>query len=195
MAGVTYISRGQLSESPRNIGEAHQAVWSLFGDRKGERPFVFMHEGGGRYLIYSSEEPVGGEFVVETKIFKPAFKVNQLVRFMTVLSPCQNRGKQRRTVVSMAREDGDVRPVADILLTWAGEKLGASGLEISAMHLEHYDTGPYTKYGKRAYPLARLSGVANVSSIDKLIESVGQGIGRGGAYGAGGLFLARAAAD
>ena len=195
MAGMTYISRTKFSEAPRNIEEAHRAVWSMFGDRKAERPFVFMHEGDGCYLVYSRERPSNDEATIEIKDFNPNYKDAQTVRFLTVLSPCQNRGKVRRTVVSVAREDGDKRPVADILLDWAEEKLRDAGLEITAMRLDQYDTGPYTKHGNRAYPLARFSGVAVINSTERLIQAIGKGIGRGGAYGAGGLFLAPAMAD
>jgi CRISPR system Cascade subunit CasE len=199
-----------LAKNSRDIGAAHQLVWSLFGNRGGIRPYVFRMTGPSLredVLLYSSEPPqdTNGLWDIESKPFEPRYKPGGVVTFSIRLNATVYRDGKRHDLVMDARTRDpamrrmDRNRVAQIVIPpWLAPRLDRYGLEAMqdaegkwmmsvdnyATDQFHHDQGHRVKLG-----MVDIRGLARVMKPELLGDTLLKGIGRGEAYGCGMLLV------
>jgi CRISPR system Cascade subunit CasE len=200
------------------IGQAHHVVWSLFGDKKGTRNFVFRQTGSGLskpVLLYSPEAIIDkhGLWDIETKPFElPAeLRPGEEVAWAIRVNPTIKRGNTKHDVVALARaraghearakgetEIPSVEETAAIEVPqWLLPRLERAGLAANTIHHESHNTvrfchGPRGKGQLITMALSDLHGTSVVHDTAALLTALATGIGPGKAYGCGMLLLRRA---
>jgi CRISPR system Cascade subunit CasE len=199
-----------LAGASDRIGQAHQIVWSLFGDKEGKRDFLYRLTGTGPsepILIYSPEavDDRHGLWDVATSRFVLAneLSVGDRLIWSIRVNATIKVGSQRHDVVMHARRGGDQAHWDDIaqrtVPPWMETKLAAAGLEAPAlaMMVEAYTRrrfahDPRSRGQAVTIATTDLRGTGTVTNSDALRAALLAGIGSGRAYGCGMLLIRRA---
>jgi CRISPR system Cascade subunit CasE len=197
-------------------------IWSLFGDKNGNRDFLYRQTGVGLsqpVLLYSQEPVVDhhGLWNVESKKFSllDQLRVGDQVVWSIRVNPTIKTGNKRHDIVTRARrlegdkarESGHGEPpsveelAARLVPAWLRPRLKAAGVEPGDIHLESHVTkrfghdlrAKHRHENPVTLATSDLRGTANVTDIDVLRAAAAKGIGHGKAYGCGMLLLRRAA--
>jgi len=216
--GSTGALATYLAGASDTIGQAHHLIWSLFGDRNGDRPFVYRQTGPGLshpVLIYSHVPVVDshGLWDVETKEFSllGELAAGDEVVWSIRVNPTFKHGNKRHDVVARARREAGAKareggeteiPSVDELASrvvpeWLRPRLAKAGLDADEIRLLAHGTQRFT-HGIRdrrqhvTLAASDLRGRARVADAQALRAAVASGIGPGKAYGCGMLLLRRA---
>lgn len=195
----------------------HQSIWSLFTDHPDrERDFLYRLEHAQNTQIYalSDREPAGDTpWRIETRIFDPALKRGEGLRFRLRANPVVSRkggdGKSRRHDVVMdlkkqsrspqhvGNGNGTVQQrdlIQEAGFAWLARKAEASGFEVQPHQVacESYTQHRLNKKGREV----RLSsidfqGLITVTDPDLFREAVFRGIGPAKGFGMGLMLLRR----
>ncbi|QCO00521.1 type I-E CRISPR-associated protein Cas6/Cse3/CasE (plasmid) [Azospirillum argentinense] len=195
-----------LARTAQSLGHTHHLVWSLFGDRGGDRNFLYRMTGAGvrqPILLYSAEPPkdTTGLWKVESKSMTLPDAVGERVAWSIRVNPVVSRDGKKHDVVTDARrsapEDERWEDTARrVVPTWLAPRLAKIGLEAppeamvlegSAKHEFPHDRGgrPVT------VRTVDVSGTATVTDPAALAAGILSGIGSAKVYGCGMLLLRR----
>ena len=196
----------------KNVYDAHQALWELFGDRPDrERDFLFREIDPVTYLALSVREPVDrfGVWRMAVKPYTPQLAVGDRLyvslRANAVVKRKGPDGKQDRfDVVQDARKryqsEGAEPPPRAALAQQEGTKwllarqeaLGLS-FEDQRLVVESYMVRRYWRDGREArFGTLDFAGFAAVCDADKALGALLKGVGPAKGFGCG-LVLARRA--
>ncbi|MBK1669505.1 type I-E CRISPR-associated protein Cas6/Cse3/CasE [Rhodovibrio sodomensis] len=197
-------------------GKRHDLVWTLFSDGpERDRDFVFrMDEDAGRPVVtaYAPRPPTEDArrlWEVWHKPFVPKLYPGDRLRFSLRVNPVKQAGNARIDAVydafdarrKAAEAAGETVPdrleiARDVGCAWLDRRASALGLEFDAQALEAeaYRTETIRKPGGKRFTLSLLdlTGLAEVTDPQRLIEALPAGIGKGKAYGCGLMLMARA---
>lgn len=191
----------------------HKLVWSLFGNENAdqERDFLFRHAGRDHFMALSRRAPVANELIapLECKEFAPRLKQGQKLGFMLRANATVDRvaerkaGRSRRVDLVMERlhavgraDRAARRPavVQEVAQEWLEAQGSRKGFMPAKVGVERYNVveikrprGQVAKLG-----VMDLTGVLTVTDPDLFLQSLGQGFGRGKAWGCG-MMLVRPA--
>lgn len=186
-----------------------------------QRDFLWRAGTGGTFYVLSQREPVAHALFLppETKEFAPALNVGDRLTFAlranatkdrTVVNrlPKEDRGgKSRRVDVVMdllkKLPDGSDRSVErprlaeDAALDWMMGQGKRGGFKISSLRVEDYSVVQLNRAGsgKNAslvtLGVLDLAGEIEVTEPERFIHKLGQGFGRGKAFGCGLMMIRR----
>jgi CRISPR system Cascade subunit CasE len=196
----------------KNVYDAHQALWDLFGDRPDrERDFLFREIDPVTYLALSAREPVDAKGVwrLAVKPYAPKLAVGDRLyvslRANAVVKRKGPDGRQDRfDVVQDARtrfkERGEPAPSRAELAQkhgaqWLLARQDALGLcfEAQSLVVESYMVRRYWRGGHEArFGTLDFAGFAEVFDADKAFGALCKGVGPAKGFGCG-LLLARRA--
>ena len=226
-----YLSRASLKTSERggtgalatflagasgSIGQGHHLVWSLFGDRGGERHFLYRMTGAtaaAPILIASDEVPQDKHQLWDLEV-----KSLRLLDIMAAGDPIEwsirvnatvrsKAGTTRETSASHCIVDRALRQgvtgtsmevAAKVVPTWLAARLAKAGLDARAgdMVVQAYDKRRFgCRPGGRLPPVVIATtdvvGSGVVRDADAVRNALREGIGRARAYGCGLLLIRR----
>ncbi len=196
----------------KNIYDAHQALWDLFGDRPDrERDFLFREIDSVTYLCLSAREPVDsrGVWRMAVKPYAPRLATGDRLyvslRANAVVKRKGPDGRQQRfDVVQDARKpytDHGEKPPSRATLAqsvgtkWLIARQDAMGLcfEDQSLVVESYTVRQYWRGGNKArFGTLDFAGFAEVCDADKALAALCKGVGPAKGFGCG-LLLARRA--
>jgi CRISPR system Cascade subunit CasE len=196
----------------KDVYDAHQALWGLFGDRPDRaRDFLFREIDPMTFLCLSAREPVDGRSVwrMAVKPYAPRLAVGDRLyvslRANAVVKRKGPDGRQQRfDVVQDARkrfraEGGELPPRAVLAQEqgkkWLLARQEAMGLcfEEQSLVAESYMVRRYWRGGREAsFGTLDFAGFASVCDADKALAALCKGIGPAKGFGCG-LLLARRA--
>lgn len=207
-----------LAGASAQIGQGHQLVWSLFGDRGGKRQFLYRMTGptvASPILIASEEEPQDrhGLWTIVPKPLRlldtvaAGDRVEWSVRVNATVSSRTDTGKSRSSrhcIVDRALRGGasgtSFEVASRVVPGWLEAHFVARGLEASAgdMVVQAYDKRRFGRgtTGRRDLVVIGMTdvvGKGTVRDAEAFCALLREGIGGGKAYGCG-LVLARRAA-
>lgn len=198
------------------VATAHRVVWTLFSDHPDRaRDFLWREEAPGRYLLLSRRAPTDPHDLFELeepKAFEPALVVGDQLRFQlranaTVSS---SRGREVRgkpqdvvmhalhglpTAERAAERAGVISRAGRAWLERVGERSGfrlpsSTGCTVVAhrvLALPREAGLPVARMG-----ILDLEGLLEVRDPVRFMEALGQGYGRGKAFGNGLMLIRRA---
>lgn len=200
-----------LAGSVASIGQVHHLVWSLFGDKDGERDFLYRMTGRGPsepILVYSPE-PVSDPHGIWKAESRPFVLADRLVAgdrlaWAIRVNATVKTGSRRHDLVTHARHGGDDSHRDDIaqrvVPPWLEPKLADAGLQAPAgiMAVEaHISRRFQHDLRARGNPITLgttdVRGTGVVTDAVALRKALAAGIGSGRAYGCGMLLIRRLA--
>jgi len=191
----------------------HQRLWSLFSDRPDrQRDFLYRRETGRwpTYLVVSAREPGGtAAWRVETKPYRPRLVSGQRLRFVLRANPVirsrDDDGRQHRHDVVMrakraARENGTPPGEEELLreaaVPWLAQRGPRHGFDVNEREVvvDSYHQHQIPRRGGRSIRFSTVDyeGILTVGDPERLLRSLGEGIGPSKAFGCG-LLLVRPA--
>ncbi|MBP2315536.1 type I-E CRISPR-associated protein Cas6/Cse3/CasE [Azospirillum soli] len=197
-----------LARTAQSLGHTHHLVWSLFGDRGGDRQFLYRMTGAGvrqPILLYSAEPPkdTTGLWTVESKSMPLPQAAGERVAWSIRVNPVVSRDGKKHDVVTDARRAAPKDERWDetarrVVPAWLAPRLAKVGLDASldgmvvegsAKHQFPHDRGgrPVTVRS------IDVSGTATVTNPAALASGILNGIGSAKIYGCGMLLLRRLA--
>jgi CRISPR system Cascade subunit CasE len=209
LAPILFEAAGRhRSEASRRL------IWTLFADSEArQRDFLWREDDGGRFYILSKRPPLDRHhlFEVESKPFAPVLAAGDRLELSlranaTIVRPRGDRRAGARDDVVMAAlssvpasERAGQR--ADVLrregLAWLRRQGDAAGFsfEDGEIAVDGYEPLRIRGEGKSALRISVLEfdGVVAVSDPAALTAKIGQGFGRGKAFGLGLMLIRRAA--
>ncbi|MDJ0390907.1 type I-E CRISPR-associated protein Cas6/Cse3/CasE [Roseomonas sp. E05] len=207
-----------LAGASASIGQGHHLVWSLFGDRGGERRFLYRMTGptaAAPILVASAEEPRDDHNLWDLDI-KPlrllgalaaGDRVEWSIRVNATVKSRAGTGKARSSahcIVDRARREGmegtSAQVAAQVVPPWLEARLARAGLDATAeaMTVQAYDKRRFG-HSPNGYSqpvviaTTDVVGTGTVRDPDILRAAMLDGIGGGKAYGCGLLLVRRAA--
>lgn len=196
----------------KNVYDAHQALWELFGDRPDrQRDFLFREIDPVTYLAVSAREPVDrkGVWRMAVKPYAPKIAAGDRLyislRANAVVKRRDEDGRQKRyDVVQDVRKacklHGEKLPPRALLaqregVKWLLARQKEMGLffEDQSLVVERYVVYDYWRQGRKV-TLGALdfAGFAEVGHSEKVIKALLAGVGPAKGFGCG-LLLARRA--
>jgi len=227
-----YLSRAALKTSERGgtgalaaflagasgfIGQGHHLVWSLFGDRGGDRHFLYRMTGptaAETILIASDERPQDrhGLWELEVKDLRlldtlaKGDRIEWSLRVNATVRSRSGTGRESSTshcIVDRARRGGakgtSMQVAMQVVPPWLAVRLAAAGIEACAenMTVQAYDKRRFGHGPGAPSPLVIIAttdvvGSGVVHDADAVRRAMREGIGRARAYGCGLLLIRRA---
>lgn len=147
--------------APR-MAAGHHLLWSLFADSpERRRDFLWREEAPGRFLTLSAREPVDAQnlFRVESKLFEPALREGDLLRFTLRANPViarsagpGQRGKRHDVVMDAIHKEPKNARIAP-----REAAIPSAGRTWLAQQGEKYGFVPQGEVGVDGYETVRLS--------------------------------------
>lgn len=195
-----------LARTTQSLGQVHHLVWSLFGDRAGDRRFLYRMTGVGirqPILLYSAEPPTDntGLWKVETKTMSLPDTAGERIAWSIRINPVVSRDGKKHDVVTDARRSAPAGERWDdtarrVMPVWLAPRLEKIGLRASQEDIAVEGSArcefPHDRGGRPVtVRTVDLSGTATVADPTALASSILHGIGGAKIYGCGLLLLRR----
>ena len=190
---------------------SHRLIWTLFGDGHDRaRDFLWRADGRGRFFTLSSRPPLANDLFCppETKVFAPDLRQGDMLHFVlranATRAKRQAEGPSARVDVVMdllhgvPRDERAVKRDAlaqEAATAWMTRQGATKGFELAALSVEDYRVARIPRGRKTAtLGVLDMSGTLRVTDPAALVAGLGQGFGRGKAWGCGLMLIRRARA-
>jgi CRISPR system Cascade subunit CasE len=207
-----------LNNNKSNLYSDHQFVWSLFpGDKKDGREFLFRKDYKNNetvYFVLSKEKPEKYNSFADivTKTYEPVIKKDQLFSFSIRANPViakkseNGKNSKKHDVWSNARIEGkkkgldgeELRTFSEAkAMEWLIKKAVTCGFEIddNQVIIESYHQYRFynnkSKGGVINIGALDYNGILQVNDVEKMNETLFNGIGKSKSFGCGLLLIKR----
>ncbi len=210
--GSTGALASFLADNAEAVGQSHHLIWSLFGERQGDRNFLYhmSAKSPSKDVYLYSDTPVQDShdlWDVQTRHFALADNLqvgDRLIWDIRVNATRRKAGHANRIDIVLEGkrcDDGrDWLDVAqDVVTPWLSAKLSVIGLEApqDAMEVIAYDRLKFAHDARRGgapvtVAATDVRGIGTVTDPELLKAGLLKGIGAARSYGCGMLLVRRA---